>query len=132
MNAGHNYKLEMLAWKAVTEKDWGVVENNEIKIISYCDALHERVNMILECIGRVIPKPNTRLILFQNTVLGNTVSTFWCQHFKKDTEKLKRTDTITTVIIQVLENMPYNETLKYFVQKKIGELIQWNQGHKYL
>lgn len=33
MNAGHNYKLEMLAWKAVTEKDWGVVENNENKII---------------------------------------------------------------------------------------------------
>jgi len=48
------------------------------------------------------------------------VSIFWCPHFQKYTEELKRIEKRTTVIIQVMENMPYNGTLKYSVQNKIG------------
>lgn len=58
-NAGHNYKAEMLSWKAVTEKGWGVIKSNQMKITSYCDALHKRGNMILEHVSRIISKTNT-------------------------------------------------------------------------
>lgn len=60
------------------------------------------------------------------------MSTFWCLHFKKDAEELKRIEEITTVITQVMENVPNKEPLKYFVQKKIGEMIQSKKDYKYL
>lgn len=76
MNSGRNYKMEMPSWKAVTEKGGGVIKSNQMKIISYCDALHKRVNMILECISRIISKTNTRLILFQSMALGKLLGKY--------------------------------------------------------
>ena len=118
----------------VEERDLGIIFQNNLKWEKQCAKAVNTANRILGMIKRnfVFLNRENFLLLYKSLVRPHLEYCIqvWCPHLKKDIELLENVQRRATKLVKCVQNMSYEERLKYFklttleTRRMRGDLIE--------
>ena len=122
-NVIHKYRMgDTWLDSSICERDLDVLVDNKLNLSQQCNMAAKKANAMLGCIARSIESRAREVIIPLYSALARPHLEY-CVQFKKDIDKLERVQRRATRMVEGLESMPHEETLR-----ESWVCVAWRRG----